>query len=124
MLEAIPKFSAPPDGVVVANAFTSLQESSRAHTGGFLWLMTWLMPDWWNNVDAVRRVHSPLMIIHSESDEALPVEGARTIFEAASEPKKLQILQGFGHNALRKDPTDAWWGAPLQLFREDYESSR
>jgi len=40
---------------------------------------------------------SPLLIIHGEDDQVVPVEDARSIFNAAGEPKKIQIIPGADH---------------------------
>jgi len=39
----------------------------------------------------------PLLLIHGEKDDLVPVEHARKLFERAGEPKKLVIIPGAGH---------------------------
>jgi fermentation-respiration switch protein FrsA (DUF1100 family) len=39
----------------------------------------------------------PLLLIHGEKDDLVPVEHARKLFEGAGEPKKLVIIPGAGH---------------------------
>ncbi len=39
----------------------------------------------------------PLLIIHGSSDEVVPVEHARILYESAEEPKELQIIEGADH---------------------------
>lgn len=45
----------------------------------------------------------PLLIVHGDADETVPVGQARALFEAAGEPRELCILPGGGHR-LRRDP--------------------
>ncbi len=45
----------------------------------------------------------PLLLVHGDADETVPVEQARMLFDAAGEPKELCILEGGGHR-LRRDP--------------------
>jgi fermentation-respiration switch protein FrsA (DUF1100 family) len=40
---------------------------------------------------------SPLLLIHGDKDDLVPVEHARKLFERAGEPKKLAIIPGAGH---------------------------
>jgi dipeptidyl aminopeptidase/acylaminoacyl peptidase len=40
----------------------------------------------------------PILIIHGESDELIPVEHAYKLFKAAKEPKKLEIIKGADHS--------------------------
>jgi fermentation-respiration switch protein FrsA (DUF1100 family) len=39
----------------------------------------------------------PLLLIHGDKDDVVPVEHARKLFEKAGEPKKLVIIPGAGH---------------------------
>lgn len=39
----------------------------------------------------------PLLIIHGEEDAVVPVENARTIFNAAGEPKEIRLIPGADH---------------------------
>jgi len=54
--------------------------------------------------------------IHSDTDAVNPVSGAREIFAAAQQPKKLVILHGYEHNAVYSNPTEEWWGAVLAFM--------
>ncbi|MDD5747477.1 MAG: alpha/beta hydrolase [Actinomycetota bacterium] len=44
----------------------------------------------------------PLLFVHGEKDEVVPVEQGYELFEMAGAPKELKILQGGGHR-LRRD---------------------
>lgn len=46
---------------------------------------------------------TPLLIIHGDEDDMVPVEEANRLFEAAAEPKELCIVKGGGHK-LRLNP--------------------
>ena len=39
----------------------------------------------------------PLLLIHGDKDDLVPVEHAHKLFEKAGEPKKLVIIPGAGH---------------------------
>ncbi|MDO8671154.1 MAG: alpha/beta hydrolase, partial [Dehalococcoidia bacterium] len=59
----------------------------------------------------------PIMWVHSKDDDLLPYEESRRMYVLASEPKKLVLLEGFGHYDLYEgaglkatmDPTVAWF---------------
>jgi alpha-beta hydrolase superfamily lysophospholipase len=114
MLEAVPHFSSPPAGVVVANAFASLR--SFADQNLFYRVLARTIPDWWDNVKAVQAIHAPLLVMHSDTDRVNPVKGGREIFAAAYEPKSLTILHGFKHNALSQSPSEEWWFSVLSFI--------
>lgn len=44
--------------------------------------------------------HTPLLVIHGQRDDIVPVELGRRVFEAAAEPKELVLLPGAGHNDI------------------------
>ncbi len=46
---------------------------------------------------------TPLLIVHGDEDETVPVEAAYRLYEAASDPKELYIVNGGGHQ-LRFNP--------------------
>lgn len=68
-------------------------------------------PDWFYDqfegneaIDFVASVSPvPLLMVHGEEDELVPLEQARRLFEAAGEPKELVVLEG-GEHRLRRDP--------------------
>jgi alpha-beta hydrolase superfamily lysophospholipase len=68
-------------------------------------------PDWFfadiaanEAIDYVAGVSPvPLLIVHGESDELVPIKQARELFEAAGDPKELVTLPG-GEHRLRNDP--------------------
>src|SRR5450830_162433 len=68
-------------------------------------------PDWFYReieelrpVEYVSRVSPvPLLLVHGEEDELVPVADAGKLFEAACEPKELVLLPG-GQHRLRQDP--------------------
>lgn len=46
---------------------------------------------------------TPLLLVHGDEDELVPVEEAHRLFAAAAEPKELHIMKGGGHK-LRLNP--------------------
>lgn len=46
---------------------------------------------------------APLLLVHGDADELVPVDEGRLLFDSAREPKELIVLPGAGHR-LRHDP--------------------
>jgi dipeptidyl aminopeptidase/acylaminoacyl peptidase len=46
---------------------------------------------------------TPILIVHGDSDDLVPVEEAHRLFQAAGEPKELYVVKGGGHK-LRHEP--------------------
>jgi len=45
----------------------------------------------------------PLLLVHGDKDDLVPVEHARRLFKKAGEPKKLAILPGAGHRLRHEE---------------------
>ena len=50
-----------------------------------------------NPVDDIKDLKVPVLIIHGDKDENIPVENANMLYESAKEPKKLLIFPGATH---------------------------
>jgi alpha-beta hydrolase superfamily lysophospholipase len=115
MLEALPTFATPPDGVIVASPFASLRAYGE-RAGGFYGLLARLTPDWWDNVRNIRKVSVPVLVVHSADDAVNPVAEGRQVFEAARQPKQLVTPRGYTHNALYRTPQGGWWTPVLSFL--------
>ena len=45
----------------------------------------------------------PLLIVHGEADDLVPVANARRLFDTAGEPKEMVLLPGVGHRLRREE---------------------
>ncbi len=82
--------------LVLESAFTSL--ASVAHK-----LFPFVPPgvplgETYDSAAKLRRVRCPVLVIHGDSDELIPVEEGLRLFETAPEPKELYLVPGAGHN--------------------------
>ena len=59
-----------------------------------------LMRDPFLSREYVTRVDEPVLILHGTADVVVPVEHGRNLFEAAHEPKSIEIIEGGGHSDL------------------------
>ena len=114
MLEAAPHFSSRPAGAIVANAFASLRAFTSPNL--FYRILSYTIPDWWDNVKSVAALQVPVLVVHSDTDQVNPVNGGRKIFSAARQPKELVILHGFSHNSLYQHPSEDWWSKALAFM--------
>jgi uncharacterized protein len=56
-----------------------------------------------DNVAVLKSPHPPLLIMHGEHDQTVPVSHGKHLFAAAAEPKKLVILPNSGHYIAQED---------------------
>ena len=92
--------------VVLESPFTSIPAmASRAYP--FLPGLGLLTGNMYDTLGKTARIDAPVMVLHGDSDEIVPFEMGREVFEAASEPKRFYRIRGAGHN-----DTYAVGGAP------------
>ena len=83
--------------VVLESPFTSVLAMAR-QAYPFLPGVGLLVGDMYDTLDKVARIDAPIMVLHGDSDEIVPFEMGREVFEAAPEPKRFYIIRGAGHN--------------------------
>jgi fermentation-respiration switch protein FrsA (DUF1100 family) len=52
----------------------------------------------YDSLSKIKRVHSPVLVLHGDRDEIAPFEMGRELFEAANEPKRFYAIKGASHN--------------------------
>ena len=87
----------PPLACVLQSTFTSLREVARQHYPAAL---SALAGDAYPNLERIGRLRAPVLIVHGEVDEIVPVEHGSALFAAAPEPRRLHVVPGAGHNDL------------------------
>ena len=88
---------APPAGLVLQSTFTSIRAMARAH---YPVIPGRLVPDAYPSLERVRRLACPLLVVHGDRDEIVPLAHGRALFDAAPEPKDIRVFAGLGHNDL------------------------
>jgi uncharacterized protein len=100
---------APPMGLVMQSAFTSIRAMGRLH---YPFVPMGMIPDAYPNLRRIARIRSPLLVIHGDRDDIVPVSHGRALFEAAPSAKRLEIVSGAGHNDVL-DVMGASYGATI-----------
>lgn len=85
-----------PAGLILESTFTRGRDV--AETLVPLPGLARMIPDLYPTLDRIDRIQTPLLCIHGSDDELIPVAHARRLYEAASEPKSLYIVDGGRHN--------------------------
>lgn len=95
-------------GVVMLSGFSSLISAGR---DSFIWLR--LYPDFCfpkqmlDNAAVFSKVHVPLLIVHGTADRVISWHEATRLYEKASQPKSILVMEGEGHASFGKDNTFA-----------------
>lgn len=101
---------APIGGLVLEAPYTSTVEIGAAVYP--LLPVRLLMLDRYDSLSRIDRVQAPLLIIHGERDEVIPLAHGRRLFAAAPEPKHMVTFPAAGHSDHHAhgsmDAVDAW----------------
>jgi fermentation-respiration switch protein FrsA (DUF1100 family) len=87
----------PPRGLILQSAFTSVRDVARRH---YPFIPTVAIPDAYPSLRRIPNLRVPLLVIHGDRDPIVPASHGRALFEAAPEPKRLEVFPGLGHNDL------------------------
>jgi pimeloyl-ACP methyl ester carboxylesterase len=87
----------PPAGLVLLSAFSGVRELGRLH---YPFVPTVLVPDAYPSLRRIHDLHAPLLVLHGDRDEIVPLSQGRALFEAAPGPKRMHVFPGHGHNDL------------------------
>jgi pimeloyl-ACP methyl ester carboxylesterase len=115
MLHAYPAMNPAPDCVVDANGFTSV--AKMAKLGGAPGPLLFLLSGVWDNEAAIKAVHVPLLVIHSDADGTIPPAMGAELAAAAPAGALAITVHGYGHDALYETPASGWWTPVLKFVR-------
>lgn len=87
----------PPAGLVLVSPFTSLRDMAKL-SHPLVPLAAWAAGDRYDSGARIGKVHRPVLIMHGERDEIVPVEQGEALFRAANHPKTFRLLPGARHN--------------------------
>jgi uncharacterized protein len=90
-------------GLVLDSSFTSLRAIAREKLGDFWltwplqWPLSFTVSDALRPVDAIAKVHVPVLIIGGTDDPVVPFHHAQALYAAANEPKTLWEIPKIPH---------------------------
>jgi fermentation-respiration switch protein FrsA (DUF1100 family) len=87
----------PPAGLVLLSAFTGVRELGRLH---YPFVPAALVPDAYPALRRIDALHAPLLVLHGDRDDIVPLSQGEALFEAAPGPKRMRVFPGLGHNDL------------------------
>ncbi len=87
----------PPAGLVLLSAFTGVRELGRLH---YPFVPAALIPDAYPTLRRIPWLRAPLLVVHGDRDDIVPVSHGTALLDAAPEPKDIHVFPGLGHNDL------------------------
>lgn len=107
----------PPAGVILESPFTSVQDLLREGGHPFLLTLSRFGTFRFDSAAAIRRVRSPILVIHGTADEIAPIALGRRLYALAPGRKEMAAIAGGGHNDLMALHAAELWGAADRFLK-------
>ena len=85
----------PSAGIILESPFPSVESVARAQFGV---PAHWLLQSRFRLIDRLRDIHVPVLVVHGDRDDIVPIDLGRQVYDAAREPKSFYVVQGADHN--------------------------
>ena len=111
--------------VLLESPFTSVADMSR-RTHPLLSLLLpprLLVQSRFDSLSKIGRIESPVMVLHGDRDDIVPIEMGKELFDAANEPKRFYAIQGAGHNDTHHCGRRAILRRAARVYRRPASSS-
>ncbi|MBN1289555.1 MAG: alpha/beta hydrolase [Actinobacteria bacterium] len=83
-------------GLILESTFTSLDSVAQYLFPAVVAFSPEI--DSYDSIGKIGSIECPLLVIHGENDDLIPVEEGKALFNMANEPRELFIVKGAGHN--------------------------
>ena len=85
----------PPAGLILETTFSTLKDVARVH---YPFVPLFFLQTTYETVRKLPEIRVPILILHGDHDEVVPLEQAERLYAAANEPKTLHVIHGARHN--------------------------
>ncbi|MFD3746884.1 alpha/beta hydrolase [Nocardia sp. NPDC058633] len=85
----------PPAGMILMSTFSGMRAAARSV---YPFLPAPLIPNAYPSVRYIATLRVPVLMMHGDRDELLPLRHAERLYAAAPDPKQLIVVPGAGHN--------------------------
>ena len=99
----------PSLAIILETPFTSVRDVARDKLP-FLPIGP-LLKTRYNVLEKIRKLSSPLLVLHGDRDEVVPFSHGKRVFDAAPQPKWFYTIGGAGHNDTYLVGGDAYFTA-------------
>lgn len=106
---------ADESGTLVEGTFTSIPDVVDSYKWGWLPVGP-LITQRFEAVERVSRIGSPLLVVHGSEDRTIAPELGRRLFEAATGPKRFELVEGGTHHNTNSVGQPQYRAALTELF--------
>ena len=106
----------PPMAMMLVSPFASVRDMASI-TLPFP-PVAWLVRNHYDSLTRIRQLNVPLLVLHGDQDETVPLSQGRRLYDAANQPKRFQVLEGAAHNDTYEVGSEQYWGAIEEFLGE------
>ena len=99
----------PPRAMVLVSPFASVRDMAKL-TLPFP-PVGWLVRNHYDSMSRISSVTVPVLFLHGDLDETVPISQGRKLYAAANEPKQFKVLNGAAHNDTYEVASEQYWGS-------------
>jgi uncharacterized protein len=90
--------SSPPRGLILQSAFSGIRDAARDH---YPFIPSRLIPDAYPSLRRIPALSSPLLVLHGDRDNVVPLVHGQALFDAAqTKLKRMHVFTDDSHNDL------------------------
>ncbi len=108
----------PPDGLILECPVSSIPDLAKTVTPWRFLPVEKFIHNRFDTVSHMRDVRCPVLVMHSEFDEIVPIEAGRKAFDAASQPKQFYVIKGAPHNGADYFDPEGYYAAIGEFIAE------
>ena len=72
----------------------------------------------YDNLSRLKKIDTPILVIHSKRDNIIPYWMGQKLFETAKEPKKFLSLSSSDHAIISEEDSKTFWEAITDFVEE------
>ena len=90
-----------PNGLILESGFPSITYMANVERP---WLPAWvvhrILAARYDSGSKIGALNVPVLIVHGDADDTVPLRAGQALFNAASEPKSFYVVEGANHDGL------------------------
>ena len=102
-----------PMGMALISPFSSIKDMAGLVVR--IPMIGWFVRGHFNSVHRIRKVHTPLLVLHGSVDEIVPFQQGLKLYHAANRPKRFVSLNGAAHDDMEQVAADIMGKALLEF---------
>jgi alpha-beta hydrolase superfamily lysophospholipase len=107
--------SAAAGGLIIESSFTTLADMAREVTSAWL-PVGLLLSQKFDSMSKMAKVTMPVLVVHGAADRFVPSRFSQQLYDAATAPKQLLMVEGGSHNNSMRTGADRYRAALGKLF--------